>query len=83
MDTKRAMRADGKPYAEEAAIAQAIANGEQEFDEAMIAAMNLVPDEYRGMDRFEARKKVVADISAEGLAVMVPSRATDDEGEET
>jgi len=36
MDTKGAMRADGKPYAEEAAVAQAIANGTQEFDEAMI-----------------------------------------------
>ncbi|UXX82722.1 valine--tRNA ligase [Roseovarius pelagicus] len=71
MDTKANMRADGKPYAEEAAIAQAIANGEQEFDEAMIAAMNLVPDEYRGLDRFEARARVVADITAEGLAVMV------------
>jgi len=54
MDTKGAMRADGKPYAEEAAIAQAIANGERDFDEAMIAAMNLVPDAYRGLDRFEA-----------------------------
>jgi len=43
MDTKAAMRADGKPYAEEAAVAQKIANGEQEFDEAMIAAMNMVP----------------------------------------
>jgi len=83
MDTRAAMRADGKPYAEEAAIAQAIANGEQEFDEAMIAAMNLVPDEYRGMDRFEARKKVVADISAEGLAVMVDHVATDEDGNET
>ena len=83
MDTKAAMRADGKPYAEEAAIAQAIANGEQEFDEAMIAAMNLVPDEYRGMDRFEARKKVIADISAEGLAVMVDHVATDEDGNET
>ena len=83
MDTKAAMRSDGKPYAEEAAVAQAIANGEQEFDEAMIAAMNLVPDEYRGMDRFEARKKVVADISAEGLAVMVDQVATDEDGNET
>ena len=73
MDTKGAMRSDGKPYAEEAAIAQAIANGEQEFDEAMIAAMNLVPEAYRGLARFEARKAVVADITAEGLAVMVPS----------
>ncbi len=70
MDTKAAMRADGKPYAEEAAIAQAISNGDQEFDEAMIAAMNLVPDEYRGLDRFDARDKVVADITSEGLAVM-------------
>ncbi|MBS1300787.1 valine--tRNA ligase [Loktanella sp. SALINAS62] len=73
MDTKGRMRADGKPYAEEAATAQAIANGEQEFDEAMIAAMNLVPEAYRGLDRFEARNRVVADITAEGLAVMVPA----------
>ncbi len=71
MDTKGAMRSDGKPYAEEAAVAQAIANGDTEFDEAMTSAMNLVPDEYRGLDRFEARKRVVADITAEGLAVMV------------
>ncbi|KAB7616186.1 valine--tRNA ligase [Amylibacter sp. SFDW26] len=78
MDTQGNMRADGKPYAEEAAVAQAIANGDQEFDEAMIAAMNLVPDEYRGLDRFEARKRVVADITAEGLAVMTK----DEEGAE-
>ena len=70
MDTKAAMRADGKPYVEEAATAQAIANGEMEFDEAMIAAMNMVPEEYRGMDRFEARKAVIDAITAEGLAVM-------------
>jgi valyl-tRNA synthetase len=73
MDTRGQMRADGRPYAEEAAVAQAIANGEQEFDEAMIAAMNLVPDEYRGLDRFEARARVVADVTAEGLAVMIPA----------
>ena len=36
----------------------------------MIAAMNMVPEEYRGMDRFEARKAVIDDITAEGLAVM-------------
>ncbi|EAQ06927.1 valine--tRNA ligase [Yoonia vestfoldensis] len=75
MDTRGAMRADGRPYAEEAAIAQAIANGDQNFDEAMIAAMNLVPDAYRGLDRFEARARVVADVTAEGLAVMVPAPA--------
>ncbi len=77
MDTQANMREDGKPYAEEAAIAQAIARGEQTFDENMIAAMNLVPDEYRGLDRFEARKRVVADITAEGLAVTT----TDEEGD--
>ncbi|SEN07927.1 valyl-tRNA synthetase [Pseudorhodobacter antarcticus] len=69
MDTKGAMRADGRPYAEEADTAQAIAAGVEGFDEAKIATMNLVPDEYRGLDRFEARKKVVADITHEGLAV--------------
>ena len=83
MDMKAAMRADGKPYAEEAAIAQAIANGTQEFDVAMIAAMNMVPEEYRGMDRFEARKKVVDDITAEGLAVMVSVVDIDEEGQES
>ncbi len=82
MDTRAAMRADGKPYVEEAAVAQAIANGAQEFDEVMIAAMNLVPEEYRGLDRFEARKAVVADITAEGLAVMESFTTTDDDGNE-
>ncbi|MGB0496816.1 MAG: valine--tRNA ligase [Rubricella sp.] len=70
MDTRAAMRADGRPYAEEAAKAQAIIEG-AEFSEAEIDAINLVPEEYRGLDRFEARKRVVADITAEGLAVMV------------
>ncbi|MEP1537264.1 MAG: valine--tRNA ligase [Paracoccaceae bacterium] len=82
MDTKAAMRADGKPYAEEAAIAQAIANKDQEFDEAMIAAMNMVPEEYRGLDRFEARKRVVADVTAEGLAVIETITSTDEDGNE-
>ena len=77
MDTRGQMRADGRPYAQEAAVAQAIANGTQDFDEAMIAAMNLVPDEYRGLDRFEARARVVADVTAEGLAVMVSAPASE------
>ena len=83
MDTRGAMRTDGRPYAEEAAIAQAIANGEQEFDEAMIAAMNLVPDDYRGLDRFDARARVVDDITREGLAVMHMVPVTDAEGNES
>ncbi len=86
MDTKGHMRTDGLSYAEEAAIAQRIARGEEDFDENKIAAMNLVPDEYRGLDRFEARKQVVADITAEGNAVMTANphvgstHPTNDEG---
>ena len=71
MDEKGYMRADGQAYVEEAAIAQRIAEGAEGFDEAKIAAMNLVPDQYRGLERFEARKAVIADITAEGNAVMV------------
>ncbi|AUQ62120.1 valine--tRNA ligase [Phaeobacter inhibens] len=85
MDTKANMRSDGAPYVEEATTAQAIANGEAEFTEASIAAMNLVPEEYRGLDRFEARKRVIADITAEGLAVMqtVTKTVKDEDGNET
>ncbi|UTS80158.1 valine--tRNA ligase [Phaeobacter piscinae] len=85
MDTKAHMRSDGAPYVEEATTAQAIANGEAEFTEASIAAMNLVPEEYRGLDRFEARKRVVADITAEGLAVMqtVTKTVKDEDGNES
>nr|WP_070958698.1 valine--tRNA ligase [Hyphomonas sp. Mor2] len=79
MDEKGFMRADGKAYADEAAVAQRIAEGREDFDEAKIAAMNLVPDQYRGLERFEARKAVVADISAEGNAVMVADPKHKDE----
>ena len=70
MDTKGHMRADGVPYAEAAAVAMAVANGERTLTEAEADALNLVPDHLRGLDRFEARDKVVAEITAEGLAVM-------------
>ncbi|GAA0770764.1 valine--tRNA ligase [Roseibium denhamense] len=72
MDTQGAMRADGAPYSEEAKKAQAIIDGAEmtlnEVDE-----INIVPDELRGLDRFAARKRVIDQITAEGLAVMVPS----------
>ena len=82
MDTKANLRADGQAYATEAATAQRIANGEESFDEAKIAVMNMVPDAYRGMDRFEARKKIVEDITGEGLAVMTQETITDAEGQQ-
>ncbi|WP_300072176.1 valine--tRNA ligase [uncultured Ruegeria sp.] len=69
MDTRGAMRADGAPYAEEADKAQAYARG-KDFTENEIDAINLIPDHLRGLDRFEARAKVVEEITADGLAVM-------------
>ena len=68
------MRPDGAPYSDAAARAQAIANGAA-FTEVEVDTLNLVPDHLRGLDRFEARKRVVAEITAEGLAVM--TEATD------
>ncbi|KKN65069.1 hypothetical protein LCGC14_0485290 [marine sediment metagenome] len=72
MDTRGAMRADGLPYDAAAFRAQAIAEG-RENAPADATEINLVPEEYRGLDRFEARTRVIEDITAEGLAVMVPS----------
>ncbi|WP_332714239.1 valine--tRNA ligase [Pelagibacterium mangrovi] len=74
LDTRAVMRADGAPYAEQAQIAQAIARGEIEFDDETTTAINIVPDEYRGLDRYEARKRIVADIDAEGLMIKVEDK---------
>jgi valyl-tRNA synthetase len=76
------MRSDGLAYDEAAAVAKAIAEGGDAPADA--TAINLVPEEYRGLDRFEARKRVIADITAEGLAVMieVPGQARDAEAQE-
>ena len=79
MDEKGYMRADGEDYSTVAEVAQRIAEGKEDFDEAKIAAMNLVPDQYRGLERFEARKAVVADITAEGNAVMIADPKHKDE----
>ncbi len=76
MGTRADMRADGAPHAEAATRAQEIAEGAA-FTPEEIDTLNLVPDHLRGLDRFEARKRVVEEITAEGLAVMVKN----DEGE--
>ncbi|WP_050525506.1 valine--tRNA ligase [Pseudorhodobacter aquimaris] len=77
MDTKARMRTDGLSYAESAAIAKAIAKGEEPPTDT--THINLVPDDYRGLDRFEARKKVIADITAEGLDVTELVKSIDPE----
>ena len=73
MDTKAHMRDDGAPYADTAARAKAISEG-ADWAETEIDALNLVPDAYRGMDRFEARKAVIKDIDAEGLMIEVEDK---------
>ncbi|TYC50375.1 valine--tRNA ligase [Rhodobacterales bacterium] len=72
MDARGAMRSDGAPYDEEAAKAQAIIDGaEMTINE--VDLINIVPDDLRGLDRYEARKRVIDQITAEGLAVTVPA----------
>ena len=69
MDTRGAMRSDGLPYDEAVARAREIAAGAP-AGEMEIDALNLVPEKYRGLDRAEARRAVIEDINAAGLAVM-------------
>ena len=73
MDESAAMRADGAPYAEVSARAQEIA-ASGKLDSAEIDTLNLVPEAYRGRDRYAARKAVIADIDAEGLMIGVEDK---------
>jgi valyl-tRNA synthetase len=84
MDIKAAMRSDGESYDVCVERAKEIAAGAMASEEE-IDAMNLVPEKYRGMDRFDARKAVIADITAAGLAVMhtVTKTVKDEEGNKT
>ena len=77
MDTKARMRDDGVPYAEAAATAMEVAEGKRKLSVTEADALNLVPDDLRGLDRFEARERVVEQITSEGLAVMVPAERAD------
>ena len=73
MDEIAAMRTDGAPYAVASARAREIAAG-AEASAVEIDTLNLVPDAYRGLDRYDARAKVVADIDAEGLMLGVEDK---------
>src|SRR3546814_9643613 len=66
MDDQARMRTDGLSYEDSAAIAGRAARGEDVGD---VSAVNLVPDDLRGLDRYEARARVVEAITGEGLAV--------------
>ncbi len=71
MDTTASMRDDGEVYADYAAQALEIAKSGHVPSEEEVDGINLVPDEYRGLDRYVARKLIVDAINAEGLAVTV------------
>ncbi|WP_165220002.1 valine--tRNA ligase [Affinirhizobium pseudoryzae] len=71
MDTQARLRSDGEPYARCAELALEITRSGDLPTEAEVDDINLVPEEYRGLDRYEARKRIVAAINAEGLAVTV------------
>ncbi|MBB4659231.1 valine--tRNA ligase [Parvularcula dongshanensis] len=74
MDGQARMRDDGAPYAEASAAAQAIAETSELPGEAEVDAINLVPEEYRGLDRYEARKAVVAQCEAEGSLIRIEDK---------
>ena len=73
MDETAHMRADGPSYERSARRAVEIARGATASTKE-IDALNLVPEEYRGLDRYDARKAVVADIDVEGLMVTVEDK---------
>ena len=76
MDRQGRMRADGASYEDCVARAREIAAGSP-TTETEVDSLNLVPEKYRGLDRFEARKQVIEDINAAGLAVMIPDQSED------
>ena len=78
MDTRGEMRADGAPYADAVQRAREIARGLARR-RGEVDALNLVPEKYRGLDRFEARKEVIADINALGLCVSTLNSEIDPE----
>src|SRR5512139_627408 len=73
MDGTAHMRSDGPSYEESATRAVEIARGAKASPEE-VDALNLVPEAYRGLDRYDARKAVVADIDSEGLMVTVEDK---------
>src|SRR5688572_13135525 len=73
MDERAFMRSDGPSYEESAKRAVEIARGATASAEE-IDALNLVPEAYRGLDRYDARKAVVADIDAEGLMIKAEQK---------
>ncbi|NNC24432.1 valine--tRNA ligase [Salinisphaera sp. USBA-960] len=69
MTDDASLRTDGEPYSAAARTAGAIRDQAGTPDPDAVDAINLVPDEYRGLDRYEARRRIVEAIDAEGLMI--------------
>ena len=69
MDNQACMRADGEPYAYYAAQAMRDRQVRRVAGRSRDRRDQSRADEYRGLDRFEARKRIVDAINADGLAV--------------
>ncbi|MES1940117.1 valyl-tRNA ligase [Salinisphaera sp. T5B8] len=74
MDTKAALRLDGEAYEQAAARAAEIVASGTTPNAVDVDAINLVPDEYRGLDRYEARRRIVEAIDREGLMITVEDK---------
>src|SRR5699024_10847081 len=64
MDDQAVLRGDGAPYADAATQANEFARTGAAPDPGEVDTINLVPDEYRGLDRYDARERIVAAIDA-------------------
>ncbi len=74
MDDAAALRVDGMAYdAAAMRAAEIVATGETP-DAMAVDAINLVPEAYRGLNRFEARRRIVADIEADGLLIVIEDK---------
>ena len=73
MDTRGIMRSDGSNYNLEVEKTKAFSKG-ADFDDNEIDLINLVPEEYRGLDRFEARKLVISNTESEGLLIKTEQK---------
>ncbi|WP_353250473.1 valine--tRNA ligase [Salinisphaera sp. T31B1] len=74
MDSTASMRDDGLAYVQAAARAAEIVASGHMPEASDIDALNLVPDEYRGLDRYTARERIVSAIDAEGLMIKVEDK---------
>ena len=74
LDETARMRTDGLSYEESARIAADLAQNPEKATDTNVLHVNLVPEELRGLDRYECRTLVVDTITAEGLAVMTTDK---------